>query len=56
MARAGWKYFFFKDFEVEQYADYLFDDIIVSQKLNNRRHNTIHMLNCFLPVEIHTGK
>lgn len=56
MARAGWKYYFFKDFEVEQYSDYLFDDLVLPQVLNNKRHNTIHLLNYFLPVDIHTGK
>jgi hypothetical protein len=56
VARASWKYYFYKDFEVDQYVDKLIDEPIISNSFNNKRHSTLHKLNFFLPTQIHTGK
>lgn len=56
MARASWKFHPFKDYEVEQYINYITDNHVDLIESNNKRINTIHKLNYFIPVSLHTGK
>lgn len=54
MARASWKYHFFKDTEVEAYIDYLTD--VTPNYINEKRKTTLTKLNYFLPSILYTGK
>ena len=54
MARASWKYHFFKESEVEHYVNYLTDGEVFSY--NNKRKTTITKLNYYLPSFVYTGK
>lgn len=55
LARASWKYHFFRLSEIEHYANYLTDDI-KPYDVTTYRRNTITKLNYFIPTTIHTGK
>ena len=56
MARASWKFHFFKNFEVEQYINHIVEESYDLNTKNNNRNSTIHKLNFFLPLNLHTGK
>jgi ribosomal protein S19 len=56
VARSAWKYFFFKKFELEQYINYLIEEIYEITDYNFKRITTITSLNYFIPVNIHFGK
>ena len=56
MARASWKYHFFKNFEIEQYTNNFLEESYNLNVKSNNRNSTIHKLNYFLPVNLHTGK
>ncbi len=56
MARAGWKFYMFRDLDIENYVNYITDDTTILNRQPNKRHLTIHQLNYFLPVTLHTGK
>lgn len=55
LARASWKYHFFRKNEIEHYANYLTEDIRPTDVVTYRR-NTITKLNYFIPTVIHAGK
>lgn len=55
LARASWKYHFFKDADVENYANYL-TDAPSEFDFNSLRKTTITKLNFFKPAVISTGK
>ncbi len=55
MARASWKYHFFREREIGYYSEYLSDDVRPYDAVSYR-HNTITKLNYFIPVSIYTGK
>ncbi len=56
MARASWKYHFFKNVEVEQYINHITENDYDLIDKNNDRSTTVHKLNYYLPVTLHTGK
>lgn len=55
LARASWKYHFFRKNEIEHYVNYLADDIKPVDAVVYR-HNTITKLNYFIPTTINSGK
>lgn len=57
MARASWKYHFFKESEIFDYISYITDEQNnLFNAYNNDRHKTITKLNCFTLFTINTGK
>ena len=56
VARTSWKFYTFRDCDIEQYIDYITDYTPTTSDTVYKRHLTIHKLNYFLPVSLHTGK
>ena len=54
MARASWKYHFYKNEEIKDYIDYLIDSPI--SKVLSTRLTTITRLNFFKKGSLYTGK
>lgn len=55
LARASWKFHFFKTQDVDNYVDYMTDaNLNVTE--NTTRHSTITKFNYFVPANLHTGK
>lgn len=55
LARASWKYHFFRKSEIEQYCEYLIDNVR-PEIYYPKRHDTITKLNYFVIRKIYTGK
>lgn len=55
LARASWKYHFFKLSEVDNYVNYLTDDV-KPESPQTLRHTTLTKLNYFIPARVYTGK
>lgn len=56
MARAGWKFYMFRDLDIERYTNYLTDYSSETANTTEKRHITIHKLNYFIETNLHTGK
>lgn len=57
MARAGWKYHFFRSEDITNYLNYLTDDFYEDESVyTNSRFKTITKLNYFTPLTVYTGK
>ena len=54
MARASWKYHFYKKNEITAYVNYLLD--VPQSEILSKRKTTITKLNCFNYAEVYTGK
>lgn len=55
LARASWKFHFYKLQDLDNYVDYMTDTNLYSLE-NTTRHSTITKFNFFVPAVLHTGK
>ena len=56
MARVSWKFYPFRDQEIEAYIEHITDTYSTFNDNNNKRHLTVHKLNFHMPFKIYTGK